>query len=73
MKLAGLMAAHQFTHAAFSSPRPWINEGLAHFAQALYLEGEEGRQVALDYIGATSHRPQLREKENRHTAAANGR
>jgi hypothetical protein len=50
-KLAGLMAAHQLTHAAFSSPRPWINEGLAHFAQALYLEREKGRQAALDYIG----------------------
>ena len=50
-KLAGLMAAHQLTHAAFSSPRPWINEGLAHFAQALYLEREKGRQAAIDYIG----------------------
>jgi hypothetical protein len=49
-KLAGLMAAHQLTHAAFSSPRPWINEGLAHFAQALYLEHQSGRQAALDYM-----------------------
>jgi Peptidase family M1 domain len=53
-KLAGLVAAHQLTHAAFSSPRPWINEGLAHFAQALYLENQKGRQAALDYMG--SHR-----------------
>jgi len=50
-KLAGLMAAHQLTHAAFSSQRPWINEGLAHFAQALYLEHQRGRQAALDYMG----------------------
>src|SRR5216684_3789585 len=50
-KLAGLVAAHQLTHAAFSSPRPWINEGLAHFAQALYLEQQKGRQAALDYMG----------------------
>ena len=49
-KLAGLVAAHQLTHAAFSSPRPWINEGLAHFAQALYLEHQSGRQAALDYL-----------------------
>jgi len=48
--LAGLVAAHQLTHAAFSSPRPWINEGLAHFAQALYLEHQSGRQAALDYM-----------------------
>ena len=50
-KLAGLVAAHQLAHAAFSSPRPWINEGLAHFAQALYLEHQSGRQSALDYMG----------------------
>jgi hypothetical protein len=50
-KLAGLSAAHQMSHAAFFSPRPWINEGLAHFAQALYLEHLSGRQAAINYIG----------------------
>jgi hypothetical protein len=50
-KLAGLAAAHQLTHAAFLSSRPWIEEGLAHFAQALYLEREKGRPAALDYMG----------------------
>ncbi len=49
-KVSGLMAAHQLTHASFSSPRPWINEGLAHFAQALYVERQSGRQAALDYM-----------------------
>jgi hypothetical protein len=49
-QLAGLVAAHQLTHAAFSSPRPWISEGLTHFAQALYLEHQTGRQAALDYM-----------------------
>jgi hypothetical protein len=49
-KLAGMAAAHQLTHAAFSSFRPWIEEGLAHFAQALYVEHEKGRQTALDYL-----------------------
>src|SRR5262249_48944411 len=34
-KLAQLSLAHQFTHAALPSPRPWIFEGLAHFSQAL--------------------------------------
>ena len=42
---------HQLTHAAFPSPRPWIYEGLAHFAQALYLERERGRDAALDFMG----------------------
>ena len=61
-KLAGLAAAHQLTHAAFFSFRPWIEEGLAHFAQALYLEHEKGRQAALDYMDL--HRSALREIES---------
>ncbi|MGC1652743.1 MAG: hypothetical protein WA722_08020, partial [Candidatus Sulfotelmatobacter sp.] len=69
-KLAGLAAAHQLTHAAFFSPRPWINEGLAHFAQAIYLEHLNGRQAAVDYMGV--HRSALsaveKEKENLTTA-----
>ncbi len=56
-KLAALAAALQLTHAAFTSPRPWINEGLAHFAQALYLEREKGRQTAIDYMA--THRAAL--------------
>jgi hypothetical protein len=73
-KLAGLAAAHQLTHAAFSSPRPWINEGLAHFAQAIYLEHLSGRQAAIDYMGL--HRSALsaveKEKENLTTAPRSG-
>jgi hypothetical protein len=65
-KLAGLAAAHQLTHAAFYSPRPWINEGLAHFAQALYLEDEKGRYAALDYMGL--HRSAFTEVEKPTTA-----
>jgi len=60
-KLAGLAAAHQLTHASFLSVRPWIEEGLAHFAQALYLEQQSGRKAALDYMG--SHRSALSEIE----------
>ena len=73
-KLAGLAAAHQLTHAAFLSPRPWINEGLAHFAQALYLEHLSGRQAAINYMGL--HRSALsaaeREKEKQTTASRSG-
>ena len=50
-KLAQISLAHALTHAAFTSPRPWIHEGLAHFMQALYLEQTSGRQAALDYMG----------------------
>jgi hypothetical protein len=65
-KLAGLAAAHQLTHAAFFSFRPWIEEGLAHFAQALYLEREKGRQAALVYMGL--HRSAFREIDAARTA-----
>ena len=67
-KLAGLVAAHQLTHAAFFSSRPWINEGLAHFAQALYLEQQRDarpRSITWDCTGPRSARS---EKENRQTA-----
>jgi hypothetical protein len=60
-KLAGLAVAHQLTHAAFSSNRTWIEEGFAHFAQALYLEQQKGRQAALDYMGL--HRSALGQME----------
>src|SRR5581483_1341206 len=30
----------------------WINEGLAHFAQALYLEQSKGRAAAVEYVRA---------------------
>lgn len=53
----GLAAAHQLTHASFFSQRPWIDEGLAHFAQALFVEEQKGRQAALDYISV--HRSAL--------------
>jgi hypothetical protein len=56
-KLAEMMLAHQLTHAAFPSSRPWIAEGLAHFAQALWREQQAGRHAALDYMG--SHLPAL--------------
>jgi len=65
-KLSGLAATHQLTHASFLSFRPWIEEGLAHFAQALYLEQQKGRQAALDYMGL--HRSSLTKIEPTTTA-----
>jgi hypothetical protein len=50
-RLYRLNAVHQLTHAAFPSPRSWIYEGLAHFAQALDREQQSGRQAALDFMG----------------------
>jgi hypothetical protein len=49
-----LTLVHQLTHAAFESPRLWIYEGLAHFAQVLDRERVDGRKDALDYMQAQS-------------------
>ncbi len=51
LRRAQISLLHALTHSAFTSPRPWIHEGLAHFMQALYLEQTSGRQAALDYMG----------------------
>jgi hypothetical protein len=60
--LAGLAAAHQLTHAAISSFRPWIEEGLAHLAQALYVEQQKGRPAALEHMAL--HGSALKEIES---------
>lgn len=60
-RLAQMTVVHQLTHAAFPSQRPWIYEGLAHFAQAVYRENQSGRQSALDFMGL--HRTALQEAE----------
>lgn len=42
---------HELVHSAFSSPRPWVHEGLAHFAEALYREQkQDGRSAAIDFL-----------------------
>ena len=42
--------AHQLAHASFRSPRRWIDEGLAHFAETLWREQEAGRNSAIVYM-----------------------
>lgn len=50
-KLAEINLVHELVHAAFSSPRPWIHEGLAHFAEAMYRQQkQDGREAALDFL-----------------------
>jgi len=50
-KLAGTNLVHELVHSAVPSARPWVYEGLAHFAEALYREQQGGRQAGLDFIG----------------------
>jgi hypothetical protein len=59
-----LSALRQLAHLYFPSPRAWISEGLAGFAQASYFQEEKGRDAALAYL--QSHRDALlqAEKEN---------
>jgi hypothetical protein len=60
-KLAEITLAHQIAHSMFISPRAWVDEGVPHFAQALWREHESGRQAALDYMGL--HRTALVDAE----------
>jgi hypothetical protein len=50
-KLAGINLVHELVHSALPSSRPWVYEGLAHFAEAMYRQEQGGRQAALDYLG----------------------
>ena len=51
-KQAGINLVHELVHSAFASPRPWVYEGLAHFAEAAYREQQGGRSAALDLLAA---------------------
>lgn len=51
-RLAGINLVHELTHSALASARPWVYEGLAHFAEAAYREQQGGREAALNLLGA---------------------
>jgi hypothetical protein len=67
-KLSGINLVHELTHSAVWSPSPWVNEGLAHFAEAMYREQQGGRQAALDLLGI--HRATFVDEEKDVAAAA---
>jgi hypothetical protein len=50
-KLAQINTVHMLVHSAFQSPQPWVYEGLAHFAEALYREKSGSREAALVLLG----------------------
>jgi hypothetical protein len=39
--------SHALTHGYFQSPRPWLNEGVAHFMASLWTEQTHDRETAL--------------------------
>jgi hypothetical protein len=57
-----LSALRQVTHLYFPSPRSWISDGIASYAQANYFLNEKGRAAALAYL--QSHRGALVQAEN---------
>ena len=66
-KLAGINLVHQLVHSALPSVRPWVYEGLAHFAEAMYRQQQGGRQAALDFLGV--HRAAFLDSEKEVAAA----
>lgn len=43
-----LSLSHALSHAYFHSPRPWLDEGVAHFMSNLWLEQARGADAALE-------------------------
>jgi hypothetical protein len=56
-----LSAIQQLAHIMFPSSRPWIFHGLSGYAQVAYLQEEEGREAAVDYL--QHHRSALAESD----------
>jgi hypothetical protein len=50
------------------SRRPWIQEGLAHYAQAAFIETDQNRRIAIDYLNAHNTLLLQAEKETATTA-----
>jgi hypothetical protein len=69
-KLAGINLVHELVHSAVPSSRPWVYEGLAHFAEAMYRQEQGGRQAALDFLAL--HRAAFLDSE-KEAAAATGK
>jgi hypothetical protein len=68
---AEMMMGHQIVHTIISSPRPWINEGLATFAQLLVRERQAGREQTLSFLD--QFRPTLAEAESEAQQRAPGK
>jgi len=51
------LLVHPLAHAWFHSPRVWMDEGFATFAEMLWLERASGRELATERMDA--HRPAL--------------
>jgi hypothetical protein len=52
------------------SRRAWIQEGLAHYAQAAFIETDQNRRIAIDYLNA--HNALLLEAEKQNATTSGG-
>ena len=64
-----LSALQQLTHVNFPSPRIWIYDGLAHYAQLCFLQERGERPAVLDYL--QSHRESLLTSEKQIKTGSN--
>jgi len=55
------------------SPHAWVQDGLSHYAQAVFIEEQKGRPAALDYLEAHKHLLVEAEKQAREKAAGSDR
>ena len=60
-KLAGTNLVHELVHSALPSSRPWVYEGLAHFAEAMYRQQQGGREAAIAFLA--QHRAEFLDSE----------
>ncbi|MGB7171564.1 MAG: hypothetical protein WA374_19305 [Acidobacteriaceae bacterium] len=51
------VVVHALAHAAFFSPRAWLNEGVANFLSTLWIESQQGQTAAMENLNA--ERPAL--------------
>lgn len=51
------VVVHALAHAAFFSPRGWLNEGVANFLSTLWIESQDGQTAAMENLNA--ERPAL--------------
>lgn len=66
-----LSSVQLLTHVIFPSPRTWISDGLAAYAQARYIEQEKNRSAALGYL--ENHREALVDAESEAVKQGAGR
>jgi hypothetical protein len=60
--------ARTLAHASFDSPRPWVREGLAGFAQSLVREQQQGHKAGLAYLNQFVNALAVAESQTQSTA-----